>query len=44
MLSVFRIHSFLMSYDSGDTSLGDKETINYIVKLLERYNVTSMGT
>ena len=37
---VFRIHLFLMPYNykSGDTSLDDKETINYIIKLLQRKN------
>ena len=34
MLNVFRIGSFPMSYNSGGTSLGNRETINYIVKFL----------
>ena len=30
------IRSFFMSYDSGDANLGDSETINHVVKLLQR--------
>ena len=37
MLIILHIRSFLMSHNSGDASLGDNETINHIVKLLEIY-------
>ena len=46
MLNVFRVGSFLMSYNSGDTSLGNKETMSYIVKFLYKdvRSVASIGT
>ena len=36
MFNAMHIRSFFMPYDSGDANLGDSETINHVVKLLQR--------